>query len=168
MPDHDFHADQVDRVVATYSTGEAARRASLGIEQLGIESSRVQVDADSHLRPRAAESKADAKAIERPRHNAAQGMLIGGVLGALVGAAVGALIEGVPLVAAIALFAIPGVALGGLFGVYSRLQTNTEVTDADTGGYVVLTVDLTALDRADRAAAVDKLRAESPTNLESA
>lgn len=163
--DHNSPADRVDRVIARFATGDAARRAALGIEQLGIESSRVEVDAETPLRPMAAESKADAKAVERPRHNAAQGIAIGAVLGAVVGLLVGLLVDAVPLGIAIPLFVVPGVALGGLFGVYSRLETNTELTDADEGGTVVLTVDLTALEADERSKAIQRLRAESPVHL---
>lgn len=153
------------RVVATYRDGDAARRASLGVEELGIESSRVHVDAQSPLSPDAADSRVDRTTVERGRHMAAQGMIVGGIIGAILGLALGYFFDLLPLGISAALFVVPGVALGGLFGVYTRLQTNPEITDADAGGTVVLTVDLTALDDAERRAAVAKLRAEQPIRL---
>ena len=153
------------RVVATYRDGEAARRATLGVEELGIESSRVHVDAHSPLSPQAADSKVDSATVERGRHMAAQGIIVGAILGALIGLALGYFFDLLPLVISAALFAVPGAVLGAMFGVYTRLQTNTEITDADAGGTVVLTLDLTALDDAERRAAVAKLRAEQPIRL---
>lgn len=154
-----------DRIVATFPNGDAARRASLGIEQLGIESSRVHVRSAATLTDRAAESHVDAAAIERPRRQAVQGIIVGGIVGVLLGLVVGLVFEVIPLGIALALFAIPGAVLGALFGVYTRLQTNTEITDADAGGSVELTLDLTALDAQDRRAAVEKLRSEQPIRL---
>lgn len=159
------HTNRGDRVVATFADGDAARRASMGIEQLGIESSRVHVDTHSPLRQEAADSQVDSATIERGRHQAAQGIIVGGILGAAVGIVVGLVFEIIPLAIALALFIIPGVVLGALFGVYTRLQTNTEITDADAGGAVVLTLDLTALDAGERQAAVERLRAAHPIRL---
>lgn len=154
-----------ERVIATYPNGDAARRATLAIEQLGIESSRVHVRSESRLTDRAAESRVDAAAVERPRRQAVQGIIVGGIAGVLMGLVVGLVFEVIPLGIALALFAIPGVVLGALFGVYTRLQTNTEITDADADGFVELTLDLTALDAEDRRAAVEKLRSEQPIRL---
>jgi hypothetical protein len=165
MTTHDHNNRASDRVVAYFHNGDAAREAALGIEQLGIDSGLVHIESDSHLRPEAAESKMDAAAIERPRRKASQGMVVGGIIGLVVGIGVGLAFDVLPLVVAAGLFVIPGVALGGLFGVYSRLSTNPSTNEADAGGEVTVTLDLTTLDDEEREAAVAKLRAAQPLRL---
>jgi hypothetical protein len=160
--DHSSHAD---RVVATFRDGDAARRASLAIERLGIDSSRVHVDAKADLTSHTAESRVDSASMQRPRHRAVVGAIVGGIVGAAIGLVLGLVMDVIPTGAALALFTIPGVIIGALFGLYSRLETSSDISDTAAGGPVKLTVDLTALDGAEREAAVAKLRAEQPLRL---
>ena len=157
-----------DRIVATFRDGNAARRAHMAIEALGIESTRVNVETAADLTDHVAERNVDVATVARTRRMAVQGMVIGAVVGAIVGVIVGAVTDILPTGIALALFVIPGVILGAFLGVYSRLQTNPQIADADAGGMVRLTVDLTSLDAAERQAALEKLRAEQPTRLGSA
>ena len=159
------HSSHGDLVVATFANGEAARRASLAIESLGIDSSKVHVDARADLTDIVAESHVDSAAIQRPRNRAIAGALIGGIIGGVVGVVVGLVSDVVPLWIAVVLFLIPGHIIGALIGLYSRLETNTEITDADAGGAVRLTVDLTDLGADERASTLEKLRAQGPIRI---
>jgi hypothetical protein len=161
--DHSSHGDVI---VATFADGEAARRASLAIESLGIDSSRVQVDARTDVTSAASEAHMDTAAIQRPTNRALQGAVVGAAIGAAVGVVVGLVSDAIPFVMALALFVIPGVILGALYGVYSRLPTNPEIIDADAGGgQVKLTVDLSDLGDGERESALEKLQAERPIRL---
>jgi hypothetical protein len=159
---------RAERIVATFADTDSARRAALSLEQIGIDNTRVTMDAIPTAGPRVADRQEDARTVERPRRQAVQGMVVGGVIGAALGASVGVVVDAIPLVAAIGLFAIPGATLGGMYGVFTRLPANPEVAEADAaagGGTVVLAVDLTALEDADRQAVTDRLRGASPIEL---
>lgn len=164
MATHD-HNNPGDLVVATFADGDAARRASMAIESLGIDSSRVQVDTRADLTDKVAEANVDSAAVQRPRNRAVAGAVVGAIVGAVVGVVVGMVSDAIPAGMALALFIIPGVIIGALFGLYSRLETNPEITDADAGGPVKLTVDLSDLDDGERASALEKLQAERPIRL---
>lgn len=159
------HSSHGDLVVATFADGQAARRASMAIESLGIDSSKVHVDARADLTDIVAESHVDSAAVQRPRNRAIAGAVIGAVIGAVVGVVVGLVSDVLPAGVALALFIIPGAIIGALLGLYSRLETNPEITDADAGGPVRLTVDLTDLDADGRASALEKLRAQRPIRM---
>jgi hypothetical protein len=164
MTTHD-PSSHSDHIVATFADGESARRASLAIETLGIDSSRVSVDAKRDLTDQVAESNVDSATIQRPRNRAVTGAIVGAVVGAVVGVVVGMVFDAVPAGMALVLFIIPGVIIGALFGLYSRLPTNPEISDADAGGPVELIVDLSDLDDEERASALEKLKAEQPIRL---
>ena len=154
-----------DRIVATYPNGDAARRAEMAIEALGIESSRVSVDTKADLTSHVAERNVDVATVSRTRRTAVQGMIVGGVIGAVIGVILGVVLDVLPTGIALALFIIPGVILGAFYGVFTRLETNPEIADAAVGGPVRLTVDLSSLGDAERAAAMEKLRASQPTQI---
>ncbi len=120
------------------------RNLVVELEQMGIESSRIDVVADPATSVEAT-SKVDRETMARPAGRAAKGAVIGLVVGLVIGALLVTLADGLPNAILLAT-AIAGVALGALFGLYSRLPVTTDVVDVETGQDSYVRVDVSGMD----------------------
>jgi hypothetical protein len=126
--------------------GDTAHELMVEIEHLGIDTSQIAVHArrpvDSDLM-----SRADTVVVQRPARRVVYGTIYGAVVAGAMAliVATGWSIEAGELMLAAA---IVGGALGGLFGLYSRLAMSPDIYDAGTGAPAVVEVSLRDLDRA--------------------
>jgi hypothetical protein len=130
---------------------DAAYDLVVELEHLGLETDRITLDTPLPIST-ARTGRVDQAALRR----VAGGLMVGAVIG-LIHGLVAVLLTDAGLAPSLAVGSMLGIVIGGLVGLYWRLPMSTEVSDVDTGGPSVVTVDLEDLDDAAAKRAIDRL-----------
>jgi hypothetical protein len=134
---------------------DAAYDLVVELEHLGLETDRITLDTPLPIST-ARTGRVDQAALRRPLRRVAGGLMVGAVIG-LIHGLVAVLLTDAGLAPSLAVGSMLGIVIGGLVGLYWRLPMSTEVSDVDTGGPSVVTVDLEDLDDAAAKRAIDRL-----------